>query len=113
MPQPAGARDRRIRIERATITKNALNEDVTSWVLFAQPWAEKLDISDGEKIRAREVAANISTRFRVLWTRRLAQLTPRDRIILGDLTYDIVGIKEAGTRDVLEITANARPDLVP
>lgn len=112
MPQPAGARDRRIRIERANITKNSLNEDITSWALVAQPWAEKLDISDGERVRAKEVAANISTRFRVLWTPRLAEVTPRDRIILAARIYEIVGIKEVGTRDVLEITANARPDLV-
>lgn len=111
MPQPAGARDRRIRIERANLTKGPMNEDIETWVLFAQPWAEKLDISDGERVRAKEVAANISTRFQVLWTPRLGEMTPRDRIVLGTLIYEIVGIKEVGTRDVLEITANARPDI--
>lgn len=110
---PAGVRDRRIKLQRALTSKNALNEDVTTWGTFATRWAEKRDVSDGEQMRAAEVGATLTTRFRVLHDSETATLTPRDRLLLDGLVYEITGIKEIGTRVGVEITATARPDQQP
>jgi len=113
MGLPAGARDRRITLQRALTTKNALNEDVKTWGAIGKRWAEKLDVSDGEQLRAAQVGATITTRFRVLHDDLTSTLTARDRLLLGSLVYEITGIKEIGTREGLEITTTARPDLQP
>lgn len=112
MGMPAGARGRRITLQRAVSTKNALNEDVKTWGTIGKRWAEKLDVSDGEQLRAAQMGATITTRFRVLRDSLTATLTPRDRIVLGSLVYEITGIKEIDP-DGLEITTTARPDLQP
>lgn len=112
MGLPAGKRDRRIVLQRATSTKNGLNEDVKQWSALGTRWAEKLDVSDGEQLRAAQMGATITTRFRVLRDSLTATLTPRDRIVLGSLVYEITGIKEIDP-DGLEITTTARPDLQP
>lgn len=108
----AGRLDRRVRLMQARTVKNALNEDVVSWVTLATVYGSKTDVSDGERVRAAEVAAVITTRFVVRYSMTTRQLTPRDRVVLDGLVYDIVGIKEVGRREGLEITANARPDVV-
>lgn len=112
MSLPAGARNRRITLQRALTTKNALNEDVRTWGTIGKRWAEKLDVSDGEQLRAAQMGATITTRFRVLRDSLTATLTARDRIVLGSLVYEISGIKEVDP-DGLEITTTARPDLQP
>lgn len=114
MSLPAGARNRRITLQRALTTKNALNEDVKTWGAIGKRWAEKLDVSDGEQLRAAQMGATITTRFQVLHDSLTSTLTARDRLLLGSLVYEISGIKEVGGTNVgLEITATARPDLQP
>lgn len=113
MGLPAGKRPRRITLQRALTAKNALNEDVKTWGAIGKRWAEKLDVSDGEQLRAAQMGATITTRFRVLYDSLTSTLTPRDRLLLGSLVYELVGIKEIGTREGLELTATARPDLQP
>lgn len=109
---PAGKRDRRLKLQRAQTQKNDLNEDVITWVTFATVFAEKTDVSDGERVRAAEVGAELTTRFRILYSNQVSDLSPRDRCVLGTLVYDITGVKEIGRRVGLEITASARQDLV-
>jgi SPP1 family predicted phage head-tail adaptor len=110
MPLYAGARDRRITIQRATSAPNALNEPVLTWTDLATVWAEKFDVSDGERLQASEVDAEITTRFRILWSSQVADVNPKDRVSYAGRLYDIWGVKEIGTREGIEITATARAD---
>ena len=73
-------------------------------------WASKADISDGERWRAGEVSAQVTTRFRVRWNGTTSAITPKDRLACEGREYDITGIKEIGRREGLEITAAARAD---
>lgn len=74
-------------------------------------WAHKSDVSDGERLRAREVQAVVSARFVVRWTPFTAGITPKDRLICDGPEYEIVGVKEAaGRRRWLELTCAARND---
>lgn len=106
----AGSLDRRIRIERATTTKNGFNEDVQSWEELATVWAAKQEVPDGEKWRAGEVAASITTRFRVRWSTVISTVDERDRIIFEGRLFDITRLKEIGRRVGREITASARSE---
>ncbi len=74
-------------------------------------WASKQDFSDGERWRAGEVSAQITTRFVVRWSAFTAALRPTDQLVCGGVTYEITGIKEPmGRRQWLEITTAAKVD---
>lgn len=107
---PAGKRDRRIRLERNTPVLNDLNEGAPGWALLATVWAEVLPVSDGERARAGGIAGDITTRFRIAYAQAWANLNPKDRIVFDGRTLDILGVKEIGRREGLEISAAARGD---
>ena len=107
----AGRRNRLIRIERAELgSADGFNNRAVQWVLFSKQWAEKFDVSDRERVAASEVGAEITTRFRIEWSENLSGVNPKDRVVHQGRIYDIAGVKELGTRQGLEITANARAD---
>ena len=107
----AGNLDRRIQFQRYTATDDGFSM-VEVWADHGSPvWASKTDISDGERWRAGEVAASITTRFVVRCSSFSRDLTPKDRLVSDEREYDIAGIKEIGGRGrFYEITAAARAD---
>lgn len=110
MALSAGKLDRRIRLERFTETRDEYNEPVKTWALLANRWAAYEPLSDGEKFSASETAANASARFRIRWSSAVADLNPKDRLIFGGDTWEIVRVKEIGRREGIEITAASRAD---
>ena len=107
----AGNLDRLVQFQRATLTDDGFSM-VETWADHGDPvWAKKTDLSDGERMRATEVSASITTRFLVRWSDFTYGLTPKDRLISESRTYNIFGIKEGtGRRQWLEVTAAARVD---
>jgi SPP1 family predicted phage head-tail adaptor len=103
--------DRKVRIERARRTADAFNEPVETWTLLAEVWAERRDMSDGERFSRDGTAAHLTTRFTIRWSPDVETLGARDRIHCEGRTYDIHGVKETVRRRFLEITAAARIDL--
>lgn len=102
--------DRRVQFERYSEADDGFGA-VKAWSAHGDPQpAEKRDISDGERWRASEVQAHITTRFRVRSSLFTRGLTPKDRLVCEGRTYDISGIKELDRRRTLEITAAARAD---
>lgn len=108
----AGKFDRRITIERATMTTNSFNEQVPVWSTLATVWADKQDTSASENYKASEVGAEISTRFVIRFSSTVASVDAKDRILYDNRIYDIKAVREPkGTRDILiEIDAMARAD---
>jgi SPP1 family predicted phage head-tail adaptor len=104
--------DRRIQFRRATLADDGFGM-VETWVNHGAPvWAAKKDVSDGERWRAQEMQAAITTRFTVRYSTFTAGISPVDRIAFEGREYDVSGIKEVGARRTfLEITAAARADL--
>lgn len=106
----AGNLDRRVQFQRASISDDGF-QSVETFAAHGSPvWSSKADISDGERFRAGEVAAQITSRFQVRHSAFTAALTPKDRLVCEGRTFDIVGIKQIGRRVMLEITAAARAD---
>lgn len=106
----AGRLDRRIVIERATYTQNAMGEQVPSWSTLATVSAEATPLSDGERIRAAEVSAEISMRFVIRWSPLVEDVNPKDRVSYGGRLWNLWGVKEIGRREGLELTAGARAE---
>ena len=106
-----GSLDRRVQFQRASLSDDGFGE-VATYANHGTPiWAGKMDLSDGERWRAGEVAANITTRLLVRHSSFTSALTPNDRAVCEGVTYEITGIKEAkGRRQWLEVTCAARAD---
>jgi len=106
----AGELDRRIEIRTAAVSTNELNEPVETWIPAVTVKAKVMPISDGERFRAGEVSAQITTRFLIRWSITTSEITPKDRIVYGGKTFDIFHLKEIGRREGIEISAAARAD---
>jgi SPP1 family predicted phage head-tail adaptor len=108
----AGRIDRRIQFRRYTTSDDGFTSGDKTWADHGSPvWASKTDVSDAERWRAGEVAAQITTRFMVRYSTFTSGITPKDRLVCDGVTYEITGIKEGeGRRQWLEITAAARAD---
>lgn len=106
----AGNLDRRVQFRRAALVDTGLSKSEVFEDFGWPVWASKVDVSDGERLRAAEQQANISARFRVRWSPFVAGITPKDRLVCDGVDYDISGLKEIGRREFREITANARSD---
>ncbi len=106
-----GLRNRRVVIQRATVTQDlGSGENIETWATYATEFAEMLPLSDSERVKAAEVSAEITTRFRVAWKSSISTVNPKDRLTFDGKTWDIWGVKEIGFREGIEITAAARAD---
>lgn len=106
----AGKMDRRIRLERFTSALDEYNEPIETWAPLATRWASYEPLSDGEKFSAWETTASVSARFQIRWSRGVADLNPKDRLIFDGVVHEIIRVKEVGRREGLEITTAARAD---
>ena len=77
----------------------------------ATVWAFKHDISDTERLHGAEVGSTLTTRFVIRWSKTVTDFNTKDRLVCEGLEYGVVGVKELGRRQYLEITAAARSDL--
>ena len=107
----AGELDRRITLQRATVTRDGLNNPVETWGDYATVWAKYEPVSDGEKFRAGERASEIGARFMIRYSSQVADVSPKDRILFGGREFAITRVKEIGRRVGLEITVVGRDDI--
>lgn len=102
-----GDLDRRIVVERASVSQNGFGEDVPEWHAVLSLWAKRADVSDGEKAAMGEVGSQLRSRFTVRAFTETRAITPQDRIRHDGAVWQIVGVKEAmdRPREFIEITA--------
>jgi SPP1 family predicted phage head-tail adaptor len=105
-----GKLDRRIALQQATTTYDALNNPVKTWTTLATVWASKMDLSDTERVQAAEVGADMTTRFQIRHSNTVSVINPKDRLTYAGNTYQIVAVKEIGRNEGYEITAVVRTD---
>lgn len=112
MTRGAGSLDRRITIQRATMTTNDFNEAVPAWADLCEVWAARRDVSDGEKLAAGGIGAALATRFVVRSSNDTRTVTAMDRIVHEGATWQVTGVKEAdlGRRRYIEISATKDSD---
>lgn len=101
-----GAKNRRLRFQRATLVDDGLSR-VEAWTDLFTVWGSKADVSDAERWRADAVGATVTSRFRVRRSRATSAVTRSDRIVCEGVVYGITGIKEIERSWDLELTAAA------
>lgn len=115
----AGRLDRRITLYRPDFTRDAMNQLVADWVPVATISTRKLDISDGEKLRAQQVGAAVTSRFHIRRASEWAAIDPTWQLDHEGQRFQITGLKELlshgdhGRRVGHEITAVAQADAPP
>ena len=103
----AGKLDRRITLQRKSMTFNDAGEPVETWHEIATVWAEKVDMRGSERYTAAQTVAQLDTKFRIRYRQ---QITPIDRVLCYGRVYDVGGILEIGRREGLELHAKARAE---
>lgn len=93
----------RISIGAPATGQDQYGEPVEGWTPVAEAWAEREDLSGRELFVAQQVAAEITTRFKL---RHIAGLTAKQRLLLDGEAYDIKSVADPdGRRRTLIILA--------
>ena len=104
----AGKLDRRVRIDRATATRDAHNEETLTWAEHATRWASVKPAPGTERFRSAETAAEAPMRFVFRWEAGLVGV--EDLLVHDGRTYEISSVTEIGRRDGWEVLADARAE---
>lgn len=101
----AGARDKLVTIERATVTKDDHGGAVETWASYASEWAAVFHGNASERRQSAQVQASQSATFRILESATTLGITTKDRVTgyLGAV-WDIQGVVPTGKGEV-DITA--------
>ncbi len=87
----AGPRDRKIVIERATVTQDAFGGEVKTWVTYAEAWAQVLFNKGSERREAAQEQAAAAATFIVLSDSKTSTVSVTDRILFDGSYWDIFG----------------------
>lgn len=101
--------DRRLEIQRKTVTQSSSGEPVETWATLATVWAQKLPDRGQERHATRQLVGSAVMMFRTRYRADLA-LTVQDRLVFDGKTWDIHDVREIGRRAFTEIDATARAD---
>jgi SPP1 family predicted phage head-tail adaptor len=110
MPIHAGTLDRRITLQRATLSQDETGQEIEVWSTLATVWASWRRASARETLAAAEIAAAVTDIFEIRWWSGVSDLNPNDRIQYAGRTYDIADVAEIGRHEGLQISALARSD---
>lgn len=100
----AGKLDRTISIERVSVVMDDYGNAVETWTPLATVRAQIIESSTEEFIRAYGASSETVTVFRARW---LSGVGLADRVTYAGAVYNILGTKELGRRQGLEIRARA------
>lgn len=81
----AGQRDKKITVQRATITRGDFGEEIETWASLGDHWVNIKSVSGGEPIRGGKVDSQTSH----IVTFRKTDLTTKDRILHGTRVFNI------------------------
>ena len=104
----SGRLDKRITIQRRTMTDNEYGEPVETWADLVTVWAIYLPARGSERFAAAQQIAEIDTVFRIRFRQGI---TVTDRIIYNGKTYDIKAVVDMpGRKEGIELYAKARAE---
>lgn len=102
--------DRRIAIQRATLTTNAYGERAESWATIATVWAEVQykEGSGSESIQSNQIQSKQPVHFVIRYSTDVSGIKPSDRVSYNSQTYQIEGVQEIGRQEGLRIVTSLR-----
>lgn len=106
----AGKRNRRVTIERKTVTQDEFGSPVEVWSPLKTVMASWRRATARETLASSEVAGAITDVFGLPWSETIGTITVLDRLIFDNRTYDIAEATEIGFREGMAIKAIARAE---
>lgn len=112
----AGTLDRRIALQRLSMSYSTSGEPAGTWSTLVERWANVSPVVGDERNASEQWVAREQTKFTVRWSQELDDLSPLDRIIypIGDSpqpvrsTYDIIDVLQNGRQKGITILAARR-----
>jgi len=101
----AGTRDRKIIIERKSVTTDDYGSEVETWAGYATEWAQVIYGSGKEMREAAQLQGSLPATFEVLANPLTLAVTERDRINFDGDTWNIVAPPARLGRDGVRIQA--------
>lgn len=98
-----GRMDRKITLQVHTESRSSSGAFIKAWADLAEVWAEVIEVSGRERFAADREIGTRAARF-MIWYRPGLSVKAH-RINYDGATWDIVGIKELGFREGIELTA--------
>ncbi|EJU13993.1 phage head-tail adaptor, putative [Sphingomonas sp. LH128] len=110
-----GDLNRRIRILRSTPTDDGTATVPGPPIEIGRRWAKRVDVSDGERLRAAETGQSLTTRFTVISDSLTRTIDGKDSLRLGNESFQVLSTKSITSfrREGIEITCSSRPDSTP
>jgi SPP1 family predicted phage head-tail adaptor len=102
--------DRRIGIQRATLTANAYGERAETWATIATVWAE-VQYKEGsgrEAVQSDQVYSSQPVHFIIRYSSDVSDIRPSDRVSYNGNTYQIEGVQEIGRGEGFRIVTSLR-----
>lgn len=108
----AGNLDRRVTIERATVTQDPFGGDQMAWATLGTVWASVLYLSDAERLSASQVNATVEARFTFRSSTVTRTVTAKDRINYDGALWDLSAPKptKEGRNRFIEVRGMRRDD---
>ena len=98
--------DRRVTLQRATITRDAAGANIETWSNLVEVWAKFTYQPVGKE--GDTVGINEAVQRAFIRIRYLAGVSSSDRIIYKGTTYDIISIRETSRLEFLDLLAEER-----
>lgn len=104
-----GKLDRRITIERATLTVNDYGERAETWTTLATVWAEVnyRPGSGSETIQSDQIYAVQRVRFVIRYSSTVSGVRPSDRVSYAGQYYQIEAVQEIGREEGLRLVTTS------
>lgn len=106
----SGKRNKRVRIERKSVTQDDFGGNVETWAPLKTVMASWRRATAREVLASSEVAGAITDVFGLPWSTTISTITVLDRLIFDNRTYDIAEVGEIGFRAGMMIKATARSE---
>lgn len=97
-----GLMDRKVIIQRATVTTDAIGGEEKTWSTYIIAWAQVISVGGDEAMRAQHQTTKRVIKIRIYYD---STVLTTDRVSYDSAYWDIINLAEIGRREMLEITA--------
>jgi SPP1 family predicted phage head-tail adaptor len=100
----AGLLDRIVELQTYTSTQDASGQPIETWTLLAKVYADVRPMPARERYSTAGADRKIGVWAATVIIRWIDGLTMRNRIIYDNKTWDVVGVREIGRHEWLELS---------
>ena len=89
-----------VEVQRNTPTRDAHGAEIAVWSTIATRYASIKSLHGRERQSARQLVAEADTRIRMRLDMAISDLSPKDRIVFGARTFDVMSAFSVNNREM-------------